>query len=72
LALVVGKLAQLLAAGNGVELLPLPSLTDPEGVRVLPVPAFGLSNAWLKLAVSPAARVPEGMVGVAVELLVPS
>ena len=36
------------------------------------VPTFLLLNVWLKLAVSPLARLPVVMVGIAAELAVPS
>ena len=43
----------------------LPSLTEPDGVSVLPVPTFGLSKVSMNAAVSPEARLPEVIVGVA-------
>ena len=42
------------------------------GVRVLPEPAFLVLNVWLRVAASPVARLPEVIVGVPVELVVPS
>jgi hypothetical protein len=54
-------------------LLPeLPSVTEPDGVRLLPVPTVLSSKAWLKLAVSPLAMLPEVIVGVSSELVLPS
>ncbi len=44
----------------------------PAGVIVLPVPAVGELNAWLQVAVSPAARVPLVIVGMPSESVVPS
>ena len=41
-------------------------------MSVLPVPAFLVSNVSLKAAVSPVARLPAVIVGVAAEVVVPS
>ena len=49
-----------------------PSFTDPAGVSVLPVPTFLLLKLCVKDEVSPLARLPEVMVGAAVEFVVPS
>ena len=46
---------------------PLPSLTEPAGISVLPVPTLALSKVWLKLAVSLPASVPVVMVGTAAD-----
>ena len=34
---------------------PLPSITEPAGISVLPVPTFSVSKVWVKLPVSPEA-----------------
>ena len=44
----------------------------PAGVSVLPVPAVGVSKVCVQVAVSPAARLPEVIVGTPSELVVPS
>ncbi len=50
----------------------LPSVTDPAGVIVLPVPTCLVTNDWLKLAVSPDANDPDVIVGVPDDAVVPS
>ena len=47
-------------------------MTEPDGVSVLPVPAFLLSKLCVKLAVSPLAKVPLVIVGTPAEVVVPS
>ena len=58
--------------GDGVVGATVAVLTDPAGVRVLAVPTFLVSNAWVNVAVSRPASVPAVMVGIAVELVVAS
>ena len=49
--------------GDGVVAPPLPSMTEPAGVRVLPVPTLAVSKVWVNPAVSPTASVPAVIVG---------
>ena len=44
----------------------------PAGVSVLPVPTLAVSKVWVNDPVSVPASVPEVMVGIAAELVVPS
>jgi hypothetical protein len=52
---------------------PLPSATaSTAGVSVLPAPTFRLSKLWLQAAVSVPCKLPTVIVGMPVELVVPS
>ena len=51
---------------------PLPSLTKPVAVSTMLPPAFLVPKVSVKADVSPVARVPEVIVGVTDEAVVPS
>ena len=50
----------------------LPSMTEPAGVSVLPLPAAAVSKVWVNAPVSVPASVPEVTVGMPAESVVPS
>ena len=50
----------------------LPSVTVPEGVKVLLVPEFLLSYVSIKFATSPVWIVPDVIAGIAAALVLPS